>query len=106
MEKSFRASGMTRALLLLGVPAAVGAGIYFAMQCLRNKRSVSRQQALLSVHGGHKVLQRLIGYHSAREKMEKAEAKIEKLLKDDMPDLKKLKVRYLLSSISRDPLLS
>lgn len=68
-------------MVLLGIPLAVSAGIYFAMKYTEKKSD--RLTPLVALHGGQQVLKRLIGYHGALAKMDLAEATMKRILIED-----------------------
>lgn len=105
MEKFIRTNSKKGALMvLLGIPLAVSAGIYFAMKYTEKKSD--RLSPLVALHGGQQVLKRLIGYHGALAKMDLAEATMKRILIEDKsvlnqdkrkrPNIKKLEVRHFL----------
>ena len=102
MQNFIGATNLPRTfMLLLGIPLAVSAGIYVAMKYTQKKRSQfsTHQMPLITLHGGQLVLQRLIDYHGTQVKLDKAEANLERLLKENTahPDIKKLQVRQFIS---------
>ncbi|KAL6332765.1 hypothetical protein AAG906_015027 [Vitis piasezkii] len=103
MEKFIRTNSKKGALMvLLGIPLAVSAGIYFAMKYTEKKSD--HLTPLVALHGGQQVLKRLIGYHGALAKMDLAEATMKRILIEDKsvlnqdkrkrPNIKKLEYSY------------